>query len=109
MVDKICSCDHEEVSHKLRDKSVDEILNAMRQDRTIEAKYSPGQMEALGFFVPQDNNKYYTYGDIKDAIARIRDTYSPCQKRFCPCRKFEADNLKTLEKMCERKTSQIVH
>jgi len=106
MVDTICVCDCVETDHKLREKSPADILGSLCNNRYVTVQYHPARMEPIGYFIEQES-KMYTPEEMYQSIIIIRDNCSPC--RSCNCKKFQADNLKTLERAYERKASKTIY
>jgi hypothetical protein len=106
MIDKICTCGHKELKHRLRDHSPEEILMKLVNNKTFEAIYTPDRMEADKYFFGE---AFYPREEVLAKIVATRDQYSSCGGFICQCKCFKADNLKYLENLYERKASSIIH
>lgn len=102
---RICSCNHDETKHKNMDIAGEEHLQKLVNSHVIFPVYQPNTMK-IEFYTTVDYGVRYTTDDILRKIESINTFSSPC--RYCGCKVFKADNLKTLEKLCERTTSSTI-
>jgi hypothetical protein len=105
---KKCICGCPKTGHRFHEvESAAEILNSVTQDNiNIQISRDPNTNRILGYKLLQ-GPIYYTYDQALARFEQLRDERSKCGK--CCCKIFRMDNLKYLEELSERATSQIIH
>ena len=103
---RICKCGHWMKQHEYLDQSLEDMIACLVKCGTITVIHHPDRMAIAGFQM-KDDTHFVPYHQMIEVLTDIRANRARCKGDgmglWCRCENFNADNLKYLEILSERK------